>query len=124
MPVLEDPDHYPEYRAQYQQVQHQRLYRHNDAAGEQKQQYEGGQRDHEDRQPEPVGDGGAAVDERGGRTADLDLVVGDLRADIVHKLFSSGRLPIDRQVDERVTGAGLPALGWRAGHELAMLVTA
>ena len=59
----------------------------------------------------PVGDRGAAVDERGGRTTHLDLVVGDLRADVVHEMLSDVRVRLNRQVDERVAGAGLCGRG-------------
>ena len=39
-----------------------------------------------------VADGGAGVDERGGRTADFDLLVDDLRADGVYDLLRGIRL--------------------------------
>ena len=42
--VLEDPDHDAEYRTQDKQIQQERFRRHNDAAREQEQQYECGDR--------------------------------------------------------------------------------
>jgi len=92
VPVLKDPDHRAENRAQHQQIESKRLYRHHDAAREQEQQNKRRQRYEEDCQWKPVCDSGSAVDERGGGTAHLDLVVGDLRTDITHQLLSRIRL--------------------------------
>ena len=68
--------------------------------------------------------GGAAVDERGGRTADFDLLVDDLRADVAHDLLRGVRVA-RRPTGTRIrSSAVIFALAGWAGDALAALVGA
>ena len=76
---LEDPDQGAEAGAEAEDVHDDGLDRHDDRAGHEEQQHEGGGDDHEGGQREAFAEPGLDVDELGGDAADLG-VEGRLRA--------------------------------------------
>ena len=78
--VLEDPHHRPERRRQAEHVEHERLDRHEHAAGQQEQQDERGHHDQPERERQPCADRRLGVDELGRPPAHRHVDVGGVEA--------------------------------------------